>query len=284
MGAQENKQTAQAAYAAFGRGDAEGAMRNIDDSIEWTARGDNALTGTYRGKQAVGELWGKLASKDFRSEPHDFIADGDKVVVLTTAHLEGETAEAADVLTYNADGRLVAFEQLGDGRPSPTGCSLGQSQAALRGIQAVAHSDRRAGGHARRGSAHRSQSANVARAAFEPALASSVKPYVPSLSSCARCLNRSAVCGERERAADGDALDAQCRRRSVRGRYRNPGRQHAQGPRTAARQRQAHTAVHAGATITPLDGEFEIEATTSVEQGELGITWSPWASRAPRAS
>ena len=114
MGAQENKQTAQAAYEAFGRGDAEGAMRNIDDSIEWTTRGDNALTGTYNGKQAVGELWGKLASKDFRSEPHDFIADGDKVVVLTTAHLEGETVEAADVLTYNAEGKLVAFEQLGD--------------------------------------------------------------------------------------------------------------------------------------------------------------------------
>ena len=89
-------------------------MSNIDDSIEWTARGENALTGTYNGKQAVGELWGKLASKDFRSEPHDFIADGDKVVVLTTAHLEGETVEAADILTYNAEGKLVAFEQLGD--------------------------------------------------------------------------------------------------------------------------------------------------------------------------
>jgi hypothetical protein len=114
MGAQENKQTARDAYAAFGRGDAEGAMSNIDDSIEWTARGENALTGTYNGKQAVGELWGKLASKNFRSEPHDFIADGDKVVVLTTVHLEGEAVESADVLTYNGDGRLIAFEQLGD--------------------------------------------------------------------------------------------------------------------------------------------------------------------------
>jgi hypothetical protein len=38
MGAQENKQTAQDAYAAFGSGDAEGAMHSIDDSIEWVAR------------------------------------------------------------------------------------------------------------------------------------------------------------------------------------------------------------------------------------------------------
>ena len=114
MGAQENKQAAKDGYAAFSSGDAEGAMRNIDDSIEWTARGDNALTGTHKGKQAVGELWGKLASKTFSNEPHDFIAEGDKVVVLTTVTLEGETIESADVLTYNAEGKLVAFDTLAD--------------------------------------------------------------------------------------------------------------------------------------------------------------------------
>ncbi len=114
MSAQENKQAAQDAYSAFDRGDAEGAMRNIDDSIEWTVRGDNALTGAHNGKQAVSELWGKLMSKDFHSNPHDFIADGDKVVVLTSVQLEGETVESSDVLTYNGDGKLVAFETLGD--------------------------------------------------------------------------------------------------------------------------------------------------------------------------
>jgi len=53
-------------------------------------------------------------SKDFRSEPHDFIAEGDKVVVLTTVHLEGESGEGADVLTYYSDGKLVGFDTLGD--------------------------------------------------------------------------------------------------------------------------------------------------------------------------
>lgn len=114
MSAQENKRTAQDAYRAFGNGDAEGAMANIDDSIEWTVRGDNALTGTYSGKQAVGELWGQFLSKEFRTDPHHFIADGDIVVVLTTVTLEGETAEGADVLTYNADGKLVSFDTLSD--------------------------------------------------------------------------------------------------------------------------------------------------------------------------
>jgi len=114
MGAQENKQSAQDAYAAFSSGDAEGAMRNIDDSIEWTVRGDNALSGTYKGKGEVGELWGKFMSKDFRTEPHDFVAEGDKVVVLTTVQLDGETIESADVLDYNGDGKLVAFDTLAD--------------------------------------------------------------------------------------------------------------------------------------------------------------------------
>lgn len=114
MGAEENKKSAEDAYEAFASGDAEGAMRNIDDSIEWKTRGDNALTGTYHGKQEVGELWGRLMGKDFRTEPHDFIADGDKVVVLTSVTLEGETEEGADVLTYDGGGRLVAFDTLGD--------------------------------------------------------------------------------------------------------------------------------------------------------------------------
>jgi uncharacterized protein len=114
MSAQQNKQAAQDAYAAFGNRDAEGAMRALDDSIAWTEGGDNALTGTHDGKQAVGELWGKLMSKDFRTIPHDFVAEGDKVVVLTTRELGGEATEGADVLTFNDDGKLVTFEALGD--------------------------------------------------------------------------------------------------------------------------------------------------------------------------
>ena len=65
MGAQENKQSAQAAYEAFANGDAAGAMENIDDSATWTVRGDNGLTGTYTGKQEIGELWTQIVSKGF---------------------------------------------------------------------------------------------------------------------------------------------------------------------------------------------------------------------------
>jgi len=114
MSAQANKETAEAAYRAFASGDAAAAMENMDDGVVWTARGDNALSGTYRGKEEVAGLWAKLAEKGLKTEPHDFVADGDKVVVLTRVTLDGESEEAADVLTYDEGGKLIGFEQIGD--------------------------------------------------------------------------------------------------------------------------------------------------------------------------
>jgi len=114
MSAQANKESAEAAYRAFANGDAAAAMQDMSDDVAWTAGGDSALTGTYNGKEEVAGLWAKLGEKGLKTEPHDFIADGDKVVVLTTVTLDGQTNEAADILTYNAEGKLVAFEQLGD--------------------------------------------------------------------------------------------------------------------------------------------------------------------------
>ena len=114
MSAQTNKETAEGAYRAFANGDAAAAMENMDDGVVWTARGDSSLSGTYTGKEEVAGLWAKLGEKGLKTEPHDFIADGDKVVVLTKVILDGQDAEAADVLTYNEEGKLIAFEQLGD--------------------------------------------------------------------------------------------------------------------------------------------------------------------------
>jgi ketosteroid isomerase-like protein len=114
MSAQANKETAEAAYRAFANGDAAGAMENMDDGVVWTTRGDNSLSGTCHGKEEIAVLWAKLAEKGLKTEPHDFIADGDKVVVLTTVTLDGQSDEDADVLTYNGDGKLIAFDSLGD--------------------------------------------------------------------------------------------------------------------------------------------------------------------------
>jgi hypothetical protein len=63
---------------------------------------------------AVWARWVLARRAGLRTEPHDFIADSDKVVVLTTVTPDGESDEAADVLTYDEEGKLIAFDQLGD--------------------------------------------------------------------------------------------------------------------------------------------------------------------------
>ena len=113
MSAEENKQSAKEGYDAFARGDAEGAMANISDSVEWVVGGDSSVSGTYRGKEEVGKFWAQLGEKGFQGRPSEFIADGDKVAVLTANSVGGEEASAVDILTYDGDGQLIRFESFG---------------------------------------------------------------------------------------------------------------------------------------------------------------------------
>ncbi len=114
MEATVNKQAAINGYAAFGAMDADGAMKDMSDSIEWVVGGDNALTGTYHGKEAVGAFWMKLLEKGFTNKPREFLADGNKVVALCDVEVAGEHRESADLLTFDDEGRLIRFETFGD--------------------------------------------------------------------------------------------------------------------------------------------------------------------------
>lgn len=113
MEATVNKQAAIDGYAAFGAMDAEGAMKDISDSVEWVVSGDSSLTGTYNGKDEVGGLWMKLLEKGFRTTPKEFIAEGDKVVVICDISLGGEQAGSVNVLGYDGVGKLIRFETYG---------------------------------------------------------------------------------------------------------------------------------------------------------------------------
>ena len=113
MEATVNKQAAINGYEAFSAMDPEGAMKDISDSIEWVVTGNSSVSGTYRGKDDVGGFWMKLLEKGFKTTPKEFIAEGDKVVVLSEVELNGEKARSADVLTYDASGKLIRFESIG---------------------------------------------------------------------------------------------------------------------------------------------------------------------------
>ncbi len=118
MTVQENVQKAQAAYAAFGRGDIPAAMQHLADDVEWVYPDTPGVptAGTYRGKAAVQEWFGTLGqSVEFeRFEPYAFIAQEETVVVLV--HVVARvrqtqrtyTSEDAHVSTYR-DGQLVRF-------------------------------------------------------------------------------------------------------------------------------------------------------------------------------
>ena len=113
MAGEQNLELAKQGYAAFGSGDAAGAMENLADDIEWIVPGNSAVSGTHRGKQEVGEYWGKLAQKNFAIDPQYWFADDERVVVLTHTTLDGSEADAADVLTFR-DGKVIRFQSAAD--------------------------------------------------------------------------------------------------------------------------------------------------------------------------
>lgn len=113
MAGEQNLESAKKAYAAFSDGNAEAAMEDLADDIEWITPGSSAISGTVKGKEEVGGLWQKLAEKNFSTSPQYWFADDERVVVLTRTSLDGNEADQADVLTYR-DGKVVKFQSAGD--------------------------------------------------------------------------------------------------------------------------------------------------------------------------
>jgi ketosteroid isomerase-like protein len=122
----QNVDVVQEAYAAFGRGDIPGLLSLLDADIPWVTPGPSDLptAGRRRGHAAVGEFFTTLVTMAdiTRFEPQDFIAQGDKVVVLgeETAVIKatGATLENRWVHIFTVSGgKIVAFEEVFDATP-----------------------------------------------------------------------------------------------------------------------------------------------------------------------
>ena len=105
MSAAENIATAQRGYAAFGAGDAAGAMADMADDIEWITPGNSAISGTTHGKQELGANWAQLAEKGFTTTPQHWYADPS----LSTS---GETRTIEESMTLRA--RTESAGHVGD--------------------------------------------------------------------------------------------------------------------------------------------------------------------------
>jgi ketosteroid isomerase-like protein len=113
MAGEANLASAKKAYEAFAAGDVEAASANLADDIEWIVPGNSKVSGTYHGKDEVIAFWMTLGGKGFSTSPEHFLADDDRVVVLTSVTADGHTADSVDVMTFR-DGKVVKFQIAGD--------------------------------------------------------------------------------------------------------------------------------------------------------------------------
>ena len=123
MSEQQNLDAVRSLYAAFGRGDLEAIIATLDPQVSWRTPGapDLPTAGLRHGVPAVREFFGLLLNTldiaDF--QPQDFLAGGDKVVVLGTSR-EGPKGSGrlvefrwVHVFTFR-NGKIAAFEEPAD--------------------------------------------------------------------------------------------------------------------------------------------------------------------------
>ncbi len=120
----QNTKVVQDAYAAFGRGDIQAVLAQMDDQVTWkpiTGAGPHVPhAGERHGKAQVAEFFAILGrSLTFdRFEPRDFIAQGDKVVALGNYRgraIGGKAFDSEWVMVFTLqNGRVVHFQEFTD--------------------------------------------------------------------------------------------------------------------------------------------------------------------------
>ena len=124
MSEQENTQIVKDAYAAFKRGDIPTILNMLADDVKWFLPGPTDIipvAGERHGREQVGQFFSALdqnqEAKEF--EPQEFVAQGDKVVVLghyvwrIKANGREYGSDWAHVFTLR-DGKVVKFQEYYD--------------------------------------------------------------------------------------------------------------------------------------------------------------------------
>ena len=123
MSEQDNVRAVQAMFAAFGRGDIPAVLDALTDDVEWRLAGPTEVTyaGTRRGRDQVAEFFKVLgqASEFEVFEPQEYIAQGDKVVVLgherQRVRATGQVAENDWAMVFTLrDGKIAKFRNYED--------------------------------------------------------------------------------------------------------------------------------------------------------------------------
>ena len=106
-----------AGYEAFAKGDFAALDDLFDEDIRWTIPGRGPLSGTYEGRRAVYDLFGRmfeLTEGSFRVEPRTIFADDTDAVTVAvaTAHRGQKSTEILVAhIARLRDGRVVEFRE-----------------------------------------------------------------------------------------------------------------------------------------------------------------------------
>jgi ketosteroid isomerase-like protein len=123
MSEKENSALVQQGYKLFSQGDIPGVLNMMSPDVVWaTPKLENVpFSGSFNGPGGVGQFFGALAESIdiLKFEPREFIAQGNKVVVLgeSRSRVKGQKEEFddrwADVLTVE-NGKITRYERYGN--------------------------------------------------------------------------------------------------------------------------------------------------------------------------
>ena len=83
MGIEKNVEVVKNFLAALGRRDKQGLLALSGKDIEWIIPGEDwPLAGTYRGHAGLADLLQKSEMLETSTEPREFVAQGDRVLVI----------------------------------------------------------------------------------------------------------------------------------------------------------------------------------------------------------
>ena len=120
---QDNLDVIRRGYDAFGRGDINTLLESFDEQVSWVTPGppELATSGRRTGRQEVAEFFASVNELfDIqRFEPKDFLAQGDRVVVVGSetarARSTGNVIEVDWVHVFTMrNGKVVAFQEFFD--------------------------------------------------------------------------------------------------------------------------------------------------------------------------
>jgi uncharacterized protein len=139
MSEQDNLKLVQEGYADFARGDVQSLLGKFAEDIEWVIPGskNNPLSGTYKGRNRVGDFFKTLSDLAEISsfEPREFVAQGDKVVVLGReagrVKSTGRTFQTDWAMAFTVrNGKVVRFQEYTDTSNLEAAFSGAQSASA----------------------------------------------------------------------------------------------------------------------------------------------------------